>query len=79
LFKTLHEYINTKDTSNTNAHLQVGYCPADFSVPEKAAETLIKYAIDTFGRIDILVNNAGKTRNQHKVRRFIVFLNFFTC
>ena len=35
---------------------------ADVTDPQ-AAETLIKSAIDTFGRVDILVNNAGITRD----------------
>ncbi len=30
----------------------------------KQAEALVKFAIDTFGRLDILVNNAGITRDQ---------------
>jgi len=35
---------------------------ADVTDPQ-AAETLIKSAIDTFGKVDILVNNAGITRD----------------
>src|SRR5665648_114024 len=36
---------------------------ADVSIYDQAQE-LIKYAIDTFGKLDILVNNAGITRDK---------------
>ncbi len=34
---------------------------------EKAAESIIRTAIDNFGRIDILVNNAGVVRDPHDI------------
>jgi 3-oxoacyl-[acyl-carrier protein] reductase len=40
---------------------------ADVTEPE-AAETLVKAALDTFGKIDILVNNAGITRDDLLMR-----------
>ena len=40
---------------------------ADVSVTEEAA-SLIRAAVDTFGRLDILVNNAGTTRDGLLVR-----------
>lgn len=33
-------------------------CPTDISSPE-ACENLVKFTVDTFGRVDVLVNNAG--------------------
>jgi 3-hydroxybutyrate dehydrogenase len=35
------------------------YSQADFSDAEKAAQSVIKTAVDSFGTVDILVNNAG--------------------
>jgi 3-oxoacyl-[acyl-carrier protein] reductase len=51
---------------------------ADVSDPEQA-ESLVKYAKDTYGRLDILVNNAGTTRDnliaRMKVDDFDAVLN----
>ncbi|MCA9902233.1 MAG: 3-oxoacyl-[acyl-carrier-protein] reductase [Anaerolineae bacterium] len=46
----------------TSAGGQASAFGADVS-QEEGANALIKYAIDTYGKIDILINNAGTTRD----------------
>ncbi|KAG0566443.1 hypothetical protein KC19_7G064300 [Ceratodon purpureus] len=41
-----------------NGARDASICPTDVSNPE-ACENLIKFTVDTYGRLDVLVNNAG--------------------
>jgi len=53
-------------SQSTDGKNKVIYVPGDIS-QEQISESLIKQAINTFGRIDVLINNAGIGGTQKKI------------